>query len=568
MPITDEQLVEVALRQGLIDAETVTAIRLKARRDRIGLIDAVTSHGRFPVATLYRALADLRGIPFIDLSATPPSPELHQRLPAAMLQFLRVLPVREEGEAIRVATADPDDRATLEAVQRILGRAINVSLADPDALNEAAGRLLTVLSHRPGSGVSLPAPAVTDPVVLLDRIFKEAFLRRASDIHLEPQAAGLRVRMRVDGALQLFQTLLPAEGTAVVSRVKVLGGLDIAEQRAPQDGGFSYRLSRGADREIDIRVATSPTRWGERATLRLLGLETSELTLEAIGMSPRDMARFRKAIKQPHGLILLTGPTGSGKTTTLYAALREINRPEVNILTVEDPIEYGISGISQIQVDGERVTFASTLRALLRHDPDVLMVGEIRDAETSGVALKAAMTGHLVFSTLHTHSACGAVTRLADLGCERYLIGSTLIGVIAQRLVRRLCPRCKRPRPATPKESALLGVEGTSVEIDEPVGCAGCLGSGFRGRVGLFETLWIDRRLGRLISGGGTEEDLAEAAVGELTTLFADGRAKVLAGLTSFEELLAAALPDPERKVERIAQKMVRPPEGAVDVSV
>lgn len=559
MPITDEQLVEVALRQGLIDAETVTAIRLKARRDRIGLIDAVTSHGRFPVATLYRALADLRGIPFIDLSVTPPSPELHQRLPAAMLQFLRVLPVREEGEAIRVATADPDDRATLEAVQRILGRAINVSLADPDALNEAAGRLLALLSHRPGSGVSLPAPAAADPVALLDRIFKEAFLRRASDIHLEPQAAGLRVRMRVDGSLQLLQTLLPAEGAAVVSRVKVLGGLDIAEQRAPQDGGFSYRLSRGVAQEIDIRVATSPTRWGERATLRLLGLETSELTLEAIGMSQRDMAHFRKAIKQPHGLLLLTGPTGSGKTTTLYAALREINRQEVNILTVEDPIEYGISGISQIQVDGERVTFASTLRALLRHDPDVLMVGEIRDAETSGVALKAAMTGHLVFSTLHTHSACGAVTRLADLGCERYLIGSTLIGVIAQRLVRRLCSRCKRPRPATPRESALLGVEGASVEIDEPVGCAGCLGSGFRGRVGLFETLWIDRRLGRLISGGGTEEELAEAAAGEWTTLFADGRAKVLAGLTSFEELLAAAQPDPERKVEQ---------KGAADVSV
>ncbi|MCG3117791.1 MAG: Flp pilus assembly complex ATPase component TadA [Candidatus Manganitrophus sp. SA1] len=540
MAITDEQLVEVAVKEGLIDAEMVAMLRLRARRDRIALLDAVTSHGRFPVATLYRALADLRRLPFVDLSALPRlSPSLVQRLPTEMIQFLRVLPISEEGETVLIATADPDDRATLEAVARILGRPVKIALADPTALNEATERALAELSRQPVTGV---AAVAADPVILLDRIFKEAFLRRASDIHLEPYPHGIRVRLRVDGWLQVFQTLGMQEGSGVVSRIKVLAGLDIAEQRAPQDGGFSYRLSRGADRTVDIRVATSPTRWGERATLRLLGMETSDLTLEAIGMSPQEMIQFRRVIKQPHGLILLTGPTGSGKSTTLYAALREINRPELNILTVEDPIEYVIAGISQIQVDGEKVTFASTLRALLRHDPDVLMVGEIRDAETAGVALKAAMTGHLVLSTLHTHSACGAVSRLADLGCERYLIGSTLAGVIAQRLVRRLCARCKRSRPALAKEAALLKVEGRDVEIYDAVGCASCLGSGYRGRVGLFETLWMDRMLAQRISRGATEEDLAEAASGKFTTLFTDGCAKVLAGITSLDEVLSATL--------------------------
>ena len=543
MPITNEQLIEAAIKQGLVDAGNVAKLRLRARRDRIGLLEAVTSHYRFPVATLYRALADQRGLPFADFSSPIP-PGLLQRLPVALIQFLRVLPVSEDGESVLVATADPDDRATLEAVQRILGRPIRIGLSDPASLDEASERALKELFRRPG-GVTTGQPAlIIDPVTLFDRIFKEAFLRRASDIHLEPQETGYRVRLRVDGWLQIFQGMGLEEGAGVVSRVKVLAGLDIAEQRAPQDGGFTYRLSRAGDQDagIDVRVATSPTRWGERATIRLLGLETSDLTLEALGMSQQDMARFRTVIKQPHGIILLTGPTGSGKSTTLYAALREINRPELNILTVEDPIEYVIPGISQIEVGGEKVTFASTLRALLRHDPDVLMVGEIRDGETANVAMRAAITGHLVFSTLHTNSACGVITRLADLGCERFLIGSTLIGVIAQRLVRRLCPRCKRSRPATQEEVELLKAESGIAEIFEPVGCASCLGSGYRGRVGIFETLWIDRMLAQRISHGGTEEDLAGAASGRLTTLFADGCAKVLAGITSMDEVLGVSL--------------------------
>ena len=547
MPITNEQLIEAAIKQGLVDAGNVAKLRLRARRDRIGLLEAVTSHYRFPVATLYRALADQRGLPFADFSSPIP-PGLLQRLPVALIQFLRVLPLIEDGGTVLIATADPDDRATLETIERVLGRKIRIALSDPASLDEAAERVLTELSRRPGTGVA-PVPAIiSDPVILLDRIFKEAFLRRASDIHIEPQETGMRVRMRVDGWLQIYQTLGLEEGAGVVSRIKVLAGIDIAEQRAAQDGGFSYRVPSLGDQDIDIdiRVATSPTRWGERATLRLLGIETSDLTLEALGMLGHDMEKFRTAIKQPHGIILLTGPTGSGKTTTLYAALREINRPELNILTIEDPIEYIIPGISQIEIGGEKVTFATTLRALLRHDPDVLMVGEIRDGETAGVTIRAAITGHLVFSTLHTHSACGAITRLADLGCERYLIGSTLIGIIAQRLVRRLCPRCKRSRPATEGETGLLKTEGEVVKIFEPVGCASCLGSGYRGRVGLFETLWIDKGLAQQISRGATEEGLMEASSGRLTTLFADGCAKVLAGITSLDDVLAANLQDIE----------------------
>ncbi len=539
MPARSSQLIDVAVERGLIDVETMNTLRTQARRERIDIVDAIASHGRFPVATLYRALAESRGLNFVDLAAVTPSPELLRRLPRGLVQRRQILPLVEDQEGLIVVTADPDDRPTLDAIQRIIGKPVTVAVSDPISLDAAIQRGFA--DHSRG-GATSPESTTGDPVALLDSILKEAFLRRASDIHLDPQEQGMRVRFRVDGRLQIFLSELgPAEGSGLLSRVKVLGGLDIAEQRAPQDGGFSYHAPHTTSTSIDIRIATAPTRWGERATMRLLGLETPNLTLEAIGMRPSDLAKFRQAIQRPHGIILLTGPTGSGKTTTLYAALRELNGLEMNILTVEDPIEYVVPNISQTQV-GEKVSFASALRSFLRHDPDVLLVGEIRDFETADVAMKSSMTGHLVFSTLHTHSAPAAVTRLLNIGCERHLIASTLVAVIAQRLVRRLCSRCVTQRPATPQEATMLGRDSQQFELAVPQGCAHCLGTGYRGRMGIFEAFWIDTPIAKLIAAGVTEDEIKAAALQDMTTLWQDGAAKVLEGTTTLDEVLAITM--------------------------
>jgi len=512
-------------------------LRADARRLRADLLDLVTAHHRVPAAALYQAYAEARGLPFADpVLATPPE-HLLKKLPQSLMQRKLVLPLAEQDDAILVAVADADDRATLESVQRMLGRQLRIALAEPGALLVSINRALSQ------SGASRGAAAEVDVVALLDEIFREAFLRRASDIHLLPGENGLRVRLRVDGRLQDY---LPrsegADSNALVSRVKVLSNLDIAEQREAQDGGFSYRLPPPIDREFNIRVATAPTRLGERVTMRLLGgQESHTITLPDLGMAEDDLALFRQAIRKPFGMILLTGPTGSGKSTTLFAALQEIANPEINIMTVENPIEYFMDGVSQIQT-GHKISFAEALRSFLRHDPDVLMVGEIRDEETADVALKAAMTGHLVFSTLHTNTACGTVVRLADIGCEPYLIGSTMNAVIAQRLVRRLCPHCRHARVPTHEEQEQLKISKATL-LYEAKGCAACQGKGYRGRLGLFETLWFDSDLSRFVSRGCDEETLEAYAGKRLRYMWQDGRQKVLRGMTTYEELVEVAVP-------------------------
>lgn len=540
MPVAAEHLIDAAIESGLIESAVVQELRIKARKERRDLLEVVASHGRFPVSAFYRALAAQRKIPYIDIAMREPSAELVRKLPESLVRRRLVFPLRQENGEVFIATADPDDRQTLDAVERILGNQATAAMSDPDALKTAIDN--TFIDKRTTENVE-PTHAATDAVELFDRIMKEAFLRRASDIHLEPEEQGLRVRLRIDGKLQSYLVHLGAGlGTSLLTRIKVLAGMDIAEQRAPQDGGFTYQMPWQASQKIDIRVATIYSRWGERATLRLLGTETQDLTMETIGISNRSLEQFRKVIRRPYGMILLTGATGSGKSTTLYAALREINCPDINIMTVEDPVEYIIPGITQVQISsGEKLSFAKSLRALLRHDPDVLMVGEIRDAETADIAMKAAMTGHLVFSTLHTNSACAAITRLMDIGCERYLIGSTLAAVIAQRLVRRLCPLCKRSRPATPAETEMLGTGEGNANLFAPAGCAYCLGTGYRGRIALFETLWLDQGLSRLISSGSTEEEIRSAGKG-FTSLLTDGFDKARAGLITLDEVITAAM--------------------------
>ena len=537
MALTSDQLIESGLRHGMLDAETLGRLRLEARRSRTDLLDTVAAHFRFPVSALYRALAEERGVEFVDPLAFTPPRKLVKKIPHALLHRKLVLPVADDGQMVTVAVNDPDDRVTQDTVQRLLGRHTHFVMADPASLKAGISRSLA--EERDGAP-GIPATDV-DLVELLNDILRESYLLRASDIHLTTEKYGLRVRMRVDGRLRDYHADADGDAAAgLISRVKVLSNLDIAEQREPQDGGFTYSMPAPINQEFNIRVATAPTRLGERVTMRLLGQETRGLTLTQLGMSEGDLVQFRKAIRKPFGMILLTGPTGSGKSTTLQAALQEINAPDINIMTVENPIEYVMEGISQIQT-GAKISFAEALRSLLRHDPDVLMVGEIRDHETADVAVKAAMTGHLLFSTLHTNTAVGAVTRLKDIGCEPFLVGSTLNAVIAQRLVRRLCPHCRKPRQANAEETFLLG--GENITLYEAKGCALCQGVGYRGRLGLFETLWIDEELGRAISRDSSEEQLEKMAGERLKTMWADGREKVMAGMTTLAEVLEVAVP-------------------------
>jgi type IV pilus assembly protein PilB len=538
MAVRDEQLITASIETGLIEQSTVDQLRLSARRERVPLLAKILAHFRLPLSALHRALAEANGIEFISLTDATVNQVVTKKLPSSLINRKQMVVVTKDEEQFLVVS-DPVDRVSTDSALRLIGEPLPVAMTDPEHLRLAVKK---VLANTAVAMAADSAPSVeTDLVGLLDQILRDAYLNRASDVHLMTEEEGVRVRFRVDGRLTDYPLETSAAIAAgLISRVKVLSSLDISEQRMPQDGGFSYYLAAPVDLEFNIRVATAPTRLGERITMRLLGNESSSLTLTDIGFLEHDLIEFKQAIRKPYGMILLTGPTGSGKSTTLCAALQEINRPDINIMTVENPIEYVIDGISQIQT-GPKINFADALRSLLRHDPDVLMVGEIRDSETADVAVKAAMTGHLVFSTLHTNNAVSAVTRLIDIGCEPFLIGSTMTAVIAQRLVRRLCRHCAKARPASEEEKELLGTED-DVELYDAVGCAVCQGKGYRGRLGLFETLWFNEKLARMVAKGADEEALEQGAGKALKFMWEDGCDKVLRGLTTLSEVREVAV--------------------------
>ncbi len=375
------------------------------------------------------------------------------------------------------------------------------------------------------------------PVIrLINALLLEAVKEGASDVHIETQEKRLIARFRVDGVLR--DVIEPARALAplLVSRIKVMARLDIAEKRVPQDGRVTLRIG-GYD--IDARVSTIPTQHGERVVMRLLDRGSVRLDLPSLGMDERDVTLFGRLLDRPHGMVLVTGPTGSGKTTTLYAALTRLNDRRRNIMTIEDPIEYELPGIAQTQVNAKTdLSFARGLRAILRQDPDVIMVGEIRDQETAEVAVRSSMTGHFVLSTLHTNSAIGSITRLIDMGVERYLLAPMIAGVIAQRLVRQLCPHCRRPEPATERDRMLIGQalpEGA--RLWRAVGCDSCHQEGYAGRAGLYEIIVVDEALQRLIHDGASEAALLKAARAAGPSLLDDGIAKALAGTTTIEEV-------------------------------
>lgn len=376
------------------------------------------------------------------------------------------------------------------------------------------------------------------PIIrLINALLTEAVKENASDIHIETFEKRLVVRYRVDGVLREVVEPKRALAPLLVSRIKVMAKLDIAEKRIPQDGRISIRIG---GREIDLRVSTLPSSNGERVVMRLLDKQAGRLNLSALGMDKDDLGRFKDVLHRPHGIVLVTGPTGSGKTTSLYAGLSELNDASRNILTVEDPVEYNLEGIGQTQVNNKAdMTFARGLRAMLRQDPDVVMVGEIRDSETADIAVQASLTGHMVLSTLHTNTAIGAVTRMYDMGVEPFLLSSSLVGVIAQRLVRILCPDCKAPYIPDDGERELLGLkEHDTHSMFKPVGCKKCNNSGYRGRRGIYEIVIIDSKLRSMIHDKASEDAMTQQARTKGKGIIEDGKNKVLSGLTTVEEIL------------------------------
>jgi type IV pilus assembly protein PilB len=481
----------------------------------------------------------------LNMDAVRIDPVWALKVPAALAQRRRVLPFSLVDNKLYVACADLSDAPALEAVERFAGHRVTPVLAEPTSLQRALGRVFGDGGRTSATSAETASP--DDPVALCDEVFHAAILRQASDIHIEPTRENVRVRFRVDGILEPYRSLPSAAFAGLMSRFKVLAGMDIAEKRAPQDGGFTHMYGSGtATRKLDIRAATLPTKYGEKMTLRLLALQTEGLTLERLGMDEQDLQLLQTVLDQPHGLILLTGPTGSGKTTTLYGAIRRLIRHgDLNIITVEDPIEYDIPGVAQVEVDAvDKVSFNKALRSVLRHDPDVVMIGEIRDMDTLDVAVKASLTGHLVLSTLHTNSAASSVTRLRDMGLQTYLIAATLRLAIAQRLVRRLCDQCRVPRPMTTAEAMALGdAKLAGQKVYEPQGCMCCAGKGFVGRIGLFELMRVDNEIAGLISAGGDEAKLTQMMRQEhQRTLLEDALRKVLTGQTTVKEVLQAVV--------------------------
>jgi type IV pilus assembly protein PilB len=488
----------------------------------------------------------------LDMDQVRIDPAWALRVPATLALRRSVLPFASIEGKVHVACLDEHDEAALQAVQRVVDLPIVPERAEPESLRRALARIF-------GDGKS-PLPGATQPrgraaeakaaeadskdaTNLCDELLHAAIVRQASDVHIDPYEDGVQIRFRVDGQLEKYRKLATVVHNGLVSRFKVLGGMDIAEKRAPQDGRFNHRFGP-TGQSLDIRVATLPTKHGERMTLRLLAMQTESLTLERLGMSPRDLTIFQQAIEKPHGMILLTGPTGSGKTTTLYAALRRlIALDEWNIVTIEDPIEYAIPGVAQVEVDSaDKVSFGKALRSTLRHDPDVVMIGEIRDGETADVAIKASLTGHLVFSTLHTNSAASVLTRLCDMGVDRYLTAATVRLAVAQRLVRRLCQHCRKERPLTAAEAHSLDhPEAEGVTVFEPQGCLYCANRGYVGRLGLFELLPVEEELARAIARGAEEgEIVGYAREKKMPRLVDDAFEKLTAGLTTVREALSA----------------------------
>ena len=552
-----EQLVEKGLLQP-IQLEKAEKEALKAGEP---LRKVLLKLGFVSEDVLMTHLADELNIPFISLSNFIIMPEVVSLVPEVLARKYTLIPIFRVGDSISVAMADPLNIFATDELKLKTKLDIETCLAPEEEIKNAInqyysvsddmGKMMQSLENEIGNVAAEAAGGETEvkkleslveeaPVIkLVNMLFLEAARQGASDIHIEPEETFLRVRYRVDGILHEVSTIPRKLQPAVISRIKILSSMDIAERRIPQDGRIQVRIG---PKQIDMRVSTVPTVYGENVVIRLLDTSQMTVRLSDLGLAPENIEIYGKLIRFPYGIILITGPTGSGKTTTLYASLNQINDVGKNIITIEDPVEYRLPMIRQIQVNNKvELTFASGLRSILRQDPDVVMVGEMRDEETARIAIQAALTGHLVFSTVHTNDAASAVTRLIDMGIEPFLITSSVIGLVAQRLIRRLCKECKAPYKASKAELETLGIKDANAEITlyNPVGCEHCQKMGFKGRIAIHEVLVPDNEVRRLTIQRASSDEIKRYAIAQgMKNLVHDGLEKAKAGLTSLEEVL------------------------------
>jgi general secretion pathway protein E len=582
---------ELLVRRGVLPADKLEPLWSVQRERGADLLDLVVNANLVDELALARVLADEAQVSFVEsIDPGQISTALAVRVPIAFAKAHRILVVREEEQAVFVVCGDPFDTQALDDLRVIFGKPVETSVGGRDLIETAINRVYEKqageerLESEDGAVDEEAAGDILDsdeeaPVIRwVNSLFLQAMKERASDIHIEPEEKEVIVRYRIDGELYVARRAPRPFLNSIISRIKIESALNIAEKRLPQDGRITKKI---AGKGFDIRVSTIPTSRGyERIVMRLLNKSSVLLDLPDLGFSPREYALMDGLIRRPDGIILVTGPTGSGKTTTLYACINRINQPNLNILTAEDPVEYEIAGIHQLHVQPKiGLTFASALRAFLRQDPDIVMVGEIRDQETLEIAINASLTGHLVLSTIHTNDAAGAITRTIDMGAEPFLLRSSVIGILAQRLVRVLCPHCKFAYPAENFELEELALtsdrmraraarrknpgsryfprtvgEGDLLEEFDPAvrpmfhkarGCSQCTNTGFAGRRGIYELLLVDDAVGPLILKKADSQSIKRLAWDQgMDTLRDDGARKVLAGLTSVEEVLAATQED------------------------
>ena len=558
-------LEELLIEKGIIDREQLKNIQLMNRLQGENLLQVLVRSGIVSEDKLLRAICDFLGLVYIELGESPNiDPEAIKAVPAKYVVPTKLLPIKWDQDVLVIATSDPFNFKTIDELNVLIGHTIRTVISNShdidrllkkyygigaesmDQLLAESGQKLEVLQEGgEEAGESLEMVEDASLIQFVNQIILEAVRDRASDIHFEPFENDLIIRYRIDG--MLFPAVTPPKmklfQQAIISRIKIMAELNIAEKRLPQDGRIKLRVG---DREIDVRVSIIPGIHGEGIVLRLLDRSSILLGLEDIGMDEDIYKAFKKIIVRPHGIFLVTGPTGSGKSTTLYAALQEINSTEKKIITIEDPVEYQIDRVFQIPTKPKiGFDFAQGLRSILRHDPDVIMVGEIRDRETADIAIRSALTGHMVFSTIHTNDAAGGLTRLVDMGIEPYLVSSSVEGLMAQRLVRKICPDCREEEKTPPKEYAVFAEKKGFHKTFRGKGCSSCRKTGYKGRIGIFELLLMDDPIREMVMNRQSAGIIKDYAIKNgVRNLYDDGLEKVVRGYTTIEEVLRVTKED------------------------
>ncbi len=548
---------DALIERGYITQEQLVAAleEQKVKKKRLG--DTLIDMGVISRDKLNEVLCDLLKIDFADLRKNPPDKKMVDLLDEKVMRQYNCIPIgyyNGDFNMLLLAMADPQDLIAMDDVGLITNKQIMPVLANLSDINQQLDKFFgktaaKAMAEKFKSQQTVVEESKEDaqrrediensPIVqLVNKLIEQAVRERASDIHIEPFETEIRVRFRIDGALREIITYDVSMLNAITARLKIMSNMDISEKRKPQDGRITIMVD---GREYDIRVSNLPTCYGEKVVMRIASKEGFKKEKKDLGLTEEDLVKFDNILKNPHGIILVTGPTGSGKSTTLYTALSSLNTEDVNIITVEDPVEANIDGINQVMVNVKaEMTFANALRSILRQDPDIIMIGEIRDGETAEIAVRASITGHLVVSTLHTNSTANTVSRLIDMGVEPYLIADSLVGIIAQRLVRRLCPDCKKPHQVTMREKYELSLPpDQEFTIYEPCGCQNCGGSGYYGRIGIYEIMTVTGKIKSVIAHGGDADAIKKVAIEEgMTTLKAAARRYVLSGVTSLNEMM------------------------------